>query len=290
MKKITLALLVQIVISSTCIAGGPWTQEKGNGYFKISEWWVIYDQHYNKNGDIIKIPHSKIFNTTIYAEYGITNKLTGILNAVPFSNVQGKIIVRDNMNNYTTEVDEVTAMGNADLGLKYQLMSSENSLPLSATVLFGLPTGDNAAGEQNTLQTGDGAFKVLAQLDAGNSFTLGNINGFGSAHFGYNLRSDDYSDELKFGVDLGLSFFDSKFWLITRINAVESLKNGSRNDDDGTSFIYANNTEYVGLALEGSYLLTDNIGISAEAAGAFRAENVAAAPSYSLGIFYQLKK
>ncbi|WP_367393061.1 hypothetical protein [Lewinella sp. LCG006] len=54
--------------------------------------------------------------------------------------------------------------------------------------------------------------------------------------------------------------------------------------------IFANNTEFSGVALEAAYYIKGRWGVSASFAGAFRGEIIAAAPAYSVGVFCDLNK
>ena len=50
MKKTISFIIILISCSHFLTAGGPWPQPKGKGYFKLSEWWIIFDQHYTDQG------------------------------------------------------------------------------------------------------------------------------------------------------------------------------------------------------------------------------------------------
>ena len=73
-----------------------------------------------------------------------------------------------------------------------------------------------------------------------------------------------------------------------RIIGIESLKNRDTEIEGGN--IFANNIEYISPTLELNYYISPKVGISGAAGGAFRGEIIAAAPSYSLGIFLDLTK
>jgi len=53
--------------------------------------------------------------------------------------------------------------------------------------------------------------------------------------------------------------------------------------------LFANNAEFTSLSLEASYFIKDNFGITAGFAAALRGEIIAAASSYTIVVFYQLK-
>ena len=128
----------------------------------------------------------------------------------------------------------------------------------------------------------------MIQLDGGTGFKLGTLNAYASAFVGFNLRTNGFSEEIRYGAELGVGLLNSKLWLATKLNVVESLKNGDTAET--STSIFANNTEYASFAIEANYYITQRVGVSANFAGAFRGEIIAAAPSYSLGVFYDMSK
>ena len=48
--------------------------------------------------------------------------------------------------------------------------------------------------------------------------------------------------------------------------------------------------KFSGVALEAAYYFNGRWGVSASVAGAFRGEIIAAAPAYSVGVFYDLNR
>ena len=173
MKNIISIIILSIAFSTFSFAGGPWPQPKGKGYFKLSEWWIVFDQHYTDQGLIDPNVTTGIFNTSLYAEYGITNRLTAQFN--------GALLSRNYMNNLRSNTtkellvagEAINRLGDIDVGLKYGLTKQGASLPVSISLILGLPTGTPVAGELNNLQTGDGEFNQILQIDAGKGFKIG---------------------------------------------------------------------------------------------------------------------
>jgi len=233
-------------------------------------------KQYNFDGNIVAAPQEGIFNTSVFAEYGITNKLTGILN-LPFSTASN-----DN--------ESISGIGDVDLGAKYQLNKPGSKYVLAGTLLLGLPLGDDAGGSDGTLQTGDGEFNQMIRLDLSRSFSVGKINTYANIYAGYNNRTNDFSDEFRAGGELGASFLKDRIWLIARLDMVESLQNGDESDpsSDGST-VFANNTEFFAYTYEVAAYITDKIGVSAATGNVFNASLILASPSYSFGVFMDLK-
>ena len=229
-----------------------------------------------------------VFNTAIYAEYGLTDRLTTVVN-VPF-------LSRNYMNNLrsatTNEIivngEAINTIGDIDLGLKFGL--TKGRIPIALTLTLGIPTGETGAGSLNALQTGDGEFNQMLQLDAGGGFNLGKLSAYLSGFVGVNNRTNGYSEELRLGLELGVGIFNQRLWLSGRLNIVESFKNGDTAETVTSTSLFANNSEFTTLGIEGNLYVTKNIGISAGVAGALRGEIIAAAPSYTVGIFYDMNR
>ena len=290
LNKLILTIgFILITISTSLLAGGPWPQPKSKGYFKLSEWWVVFDEHYTDTG--LRDPNTTngVFNTLLYAEYGLSNRLTGIFNGAIFS--------RNYMNNVrsltTGEIvvpgESLNGIGDINIGLKYGLNPS-SSVPISVSLILGLPTGKSSGGSLGALQNGDGEFNQMIQIDVGKGFQIGNSNGYFSIYSGINNRTNEFSEEFHFGGEVGLSFFSSRLWLAGKINVVESFKNGSTAASTTATSIFANNAEFTSITAEANYYLSEKFGLSLSVSTATRGEIIAAAPSYSFGVFADLSK
>lgn len=287
-----LSVFILLYFSTTILyAGGPWPQARGKAYLKLSEWWTVFDQHYTDAGLLDPNVTTGIFNTTFYGEYGVTDRFTTLLNAPLFSRNYVNNLRSVTTGELIQSGDAVNSIGDIDLGFKYGLTKPGSKFPVAATVILGLPTGRSSAGIQDNLQTGDGEFNQILQIETGTSFRLGkNVNSYASAYLGVNNRSNGFSEELRYGLEWGFGLADQRLWLIGRLNTVESFKNGETAATVTSTSIFANNTEFSGVALEAAYYIKGRWGVSASVAGAFRGEIIAAAPAYSVGVFYDLNK
>ena len=128
----------------------------------------------------------------------------------------------------------------------------------------------------------------MLQADIGTGFNIGSANAYISAYAGFNHRSKGFSEEFRYGLEAGIGF-NNKLWVNGRFNAVESFKNGETAATTTSTSIFANNSEFMSLGIEVNYYLTNKIGISAGVATAIRGEIIAAAPSYNVGFFIDIK-
>lgn len=287
-QNILFGILLLTILPSMLSAGGGWPQPKGEAYIKLSEWWTLSDQHYTDAGLIDPNVTLGIFNTSIYAEYGITNRLTGVVYFPFFS----RSLINNTVSSTTGEVlnagDAINSLGDTDISLKYGLTGSQSPIAVSATVLLGIPLGNDLGGKDLNLQTGDGEFNQLFQIDAGSGFQLGGLSAYANVYAGFNNRTSGFSDEIRYGIEAGIALLDSRVWLIGRLNKVDSRENGSLgNTSTGTS-IFSNNAEFTSLGGEISYKINDAFGVSAGIAGAIDGKIILAAPSYTVGVFVNL--
>ena len=287
MKRILIIFSLIIFGNNLAEAGGPWVKNKGALYLKLSEWWTIFDQHYTDNGQIDPNVTTGIFNTNLYAEYGLTDRFTVNLNAT--------LLSRNYMNNLRSATTKelivqgegISTFGDVDLSFKYGITKPGNATPIAISVLLGFPTGTESAGALNNLQTGDGEFNQLLRLDLGRSFSIGSKSAYVALYGGFNNRTNDFSDELRFGLETGVSLAD-KLWVIGRLDNLTSLKNGKTAETITSTSIFANNAEYLSMGLELSYAIKKNFGVAVSAAGALSGSIIAAAPSYSFGFYFDL--
>ena len=279
-SRITFSV-VFLIVAWNAIAGGGWPQPKGKGYFKLSQSFLMSPKYFDGNGNIIELsPSYGYFATSFYGEFGFTDRLTGLI-YMPFFARAVKNELTYNQSGITEPGASLNSFGDTDIAIKYGLLVN-TPIVVSATILFGLPLGDNGENNLNALQTGDGEFNQMLRIDASHSFYPKNV--YASAYVAFNNRTKGFSDEVRFGAEVGLTL--KKFIPILKLNVVQSLYNG-----DGPivqNSIFSNNTEYVSPTLELNYQLTEKVGISGSAGTAFAGKNILASPNWGLGIYMNL--
>lgn len=286
MKKTLLLILLGLVSQITF---GQWSKGKGNGYYKLSAWYLSSDQHYTDTGDIDPNLTRSQFNINIYAEYGITDRLDAVAYVPFFSRVAQNNLLSQTTGEVLTPGESVNAFGDIELGVNYNIFKS-NHWSASAKLLLGLPTGDDNGGSDGSFQTGDGEFNQYISGLIGYSKNLGDIPFYSKSYIGFNNRTQNFSDEFRFGLESGFNLFNKKVWLIGRMDVVKSLKNGSLNaQNNSQGSIFANNIEYVSLGAEASYYITKKFGLSFTFNSAVSGRIIAANPSIAGGIFLDIK-
>ncbi|MCA4894078.1 MAG: hypothetical protein ING84_03625 [Cytophagales bacterium] len=282
MKKHLILILIYFTVASIAIAGGGWPQPKNKGYFKLSQSYILSSRIFDGNGNVIDLtPSYGYFATSFYGEYGFTDRLTGII-YMPFFARATKTELQYNQPGVPTEPGAAfNSFGDTDIAIKYGLLVNK-PIVVSATILFGLPFGDNGATNANALQTGDGEFNQMLRVDASHSFYPKKF--YVSAYAAFNNRTKGFSDEVRFGAEIGWTL--KKFIPILKVSTVHSLFNG----DVGVvqNGVFSNNIEYISPALELNYQLTEKVGISGSMATALAASNILASPNFGLGVYLKL--
>lgn len=290
-NKISGIFLLLLFVSSVSFAGGPWPQKKGKGYFKLSEWWITFDSHFTATGKQDPNVTTGLFNTNAYLEYGFTNRLTGVFNGTLFSRNLMNNLVSGTTGDVLVEGESINSIGDIDLGIKYALTKSSAKIPVSASLILGIPTGTSGGGSQGNLQTGDGEFNQQIQVDAGYGLNLGNhVTSYISTYVGVNNRSKGFSEEFRYGGEIGLGFLNERLWVIGRLYGIKSFKNGDTSADSANTSIFANNTEFFSNAVELNLYLTKKLGVSVGTASATSGRIIAASPSFTVGVFYDFSK
>ncbi len=293
MKKILLVktillISLNLLLVNFAIAGGGWPQPKGKGYFKLSQWWIIADQHYTDVGLVDPNITNGLFNSSFYGEYGITDRLTSVLYFPFFS----RNTINNQVSATTGEVikagEGLNSIGDTDLGFKYGISKPGAKFAISATLRFGLPLGKNSGGTENNLQTGDGEFNQMILIDAGTSFGSHEVPCYANLFVGVNNRTNNFSDEFRFGAELGVGMMQKKLWLIGRLAGIKSFKNGKLASEINSTSIFANNAEVVNIGGEVNYYVDKHFGLSVGLTTPLSGKIIFAAPAYSVGVFYDM--
>lgn len=239
--RAVLFLLLSSILS-TSIAQSGWVRDKGSFYGQLSYTYFGSDQFFNLSGDQLTTNTFFQHTTNLYAEYGLTNRLT-VIGQMP--------LFRVNQFNTTSPA---AGIGDLQLQVKYALL--KGSFPVAIAIAPELPTakGDNFATnkefalERINLPTGDGEFNVWSFLSASHSFDPFPL--YVSAYAGYNVRTQynnkAFRDQIKYGIDLGY-FLTEKIILQANLQAFTTLGDEQLSGD----FIRSDGTQYnsAGLGL-----------------------------------------
>lgn len=272
-----LFIFILYICQFSIVNAQAWTKPKGEGFYKLDYTLIQTNQVFDPGGEVV--PFRTLGNHTFsfYGERGITDKFT-IQAYIPF-------LVR-NVLNETKGAQSGTILepgiahnnfGDVDIAFRYALPFGK--LPVSATLLLGLPTGNST--QDSGLFTGDGEFNQMIKLSTG----FGKTKWWTQFGLGFNNRTEGFSDEIRYDGEFGYKLFNEKLLAMFKLSGIESVNNGT--EGASSTGLFSNNVEYLSPGLEFLYYVKQNYGVSFRAAGAVKGQNVLASPSFSLGIFMQ---
>lgn len=284
MSKYILIIFFSL-IGSSAIAGGGWTHDQGSGYLKLSHWFSISDQHFTTTGAIDPNLTTGVMNTSLYGEYGISDRVEAMLYFPFLSYAFANAEISATSGETLVPGESITSVGDTDIGIKYGLVKNK-SIVLSTYLWLGLPLGNSSGGTLGNLQTGDGEFNQMLGIVASSGGPVNDfLNMFTSLGVEYNNRNLGYSDELRINFELGGILWD-KLILIYKLNNLSSLNNGDTVEENPLGGLFSNNREYLAFTAEVGYNLTNKVGLTANYGGAYSGKLIFANPSYSFGVYY----
>lgn len=274
-KVMWILLVISVVFKGNLFAGG-WPQPKGGYFIKLSEWWIVSDQHFDNSGNVVINTHEfGYYSTALFAEYGFTDRLTGIL-YFPFLNYTYSLPPSQ------TGKLSALAVGDMDIGLKIGL-NSQRPVALSMTLLMGIPVGKARGSITGGLQTGDGEWNQAVILDAGMGLNIANSTGWANLYGGYNLRSAGNANEILYGLEGGIHVSKNKIGIVAKVAGVNAV--GSGDSPANSQSLFSNNREYLSFSPEIIYHFNDNWGLAAGVGTAFSGKNIFANTSFTIGVF-----
>ena len=274
---------ILLILSVTNALAGTWPPGKGKGYIKLAAWWVNFDTYYDFQGNHTSLERTRsIGNISIYSEYGITDKFTGIVYFPFFSKSTIFELKNANTGDIIKEGEALSSVGDINIGLTYNILKKPRTI-FNINLTLGVPLGRDHGGSDGSLQTGDGEFNQLLRFELARSISVHDLHPYFQAYSAFNNRSSGFSDEVQYGVEVGISM--SVFTFITRCYGVTSLKNGNASEDLFINVPAANNTQYLNLAPELNVNFTKRVGVSLSCIKVLTGQNYFTKTAYTLGLF-----
>lgn len=282
-KRIMLTVLT-ITLTSSLIAQGPWTQKKKTGFvqFQTTQPTGTYDGLIVKENSITdrKSINREVLNMDfgIYAQYGITDKLTLITN-IPFKYVATQSKTDSLYHPNLLSKGSLFGLSNFHLGIKYRLI--EKKIKVATSFQANLNTSRSDLDKGLTTGYLSNSFGLFGHVGGSISKRV-----YSFLDLGYNVSTNNYSDFIKVFFELGYKASKSKeFWVILNIDSKESMENGSYlNENLGQTGLYVNDQEWGSYRLKLMYETEKQIGYSFSFPALFSANEVGYTPTMSLGV------
>jgi hypothetical protein len=278
MKKfVTLILLLSI---TQVYSQSPWTQKKGKAYTQVSYTTIANYSALYGNPDIAL--NGSISDNTIqlYAEYGLSDKTSLLIN-LPFKSISHKnISIACVTTPCGTISNEDSGFGNIEIAIKRQLYKKDWILSAQLGVEANTGSFDAASG----IRTGYDAWSFTPLFLAGRSFGNTYVQGF----LGASVRTGNYSSNFKIGGEVGTKAFKN-IWLIGFVDISSSFKNGDvvLPTSNQLTGLYVNDQEYGAMGAKIIAEISKSFGVNAGFGGAFSGNNVAKRAALTFGVYHK---
>ena len=290
MKSIKLIILVLLLTCSySAVTQQAWTHNKGEGYFQVGSSYLNYSQLHLGNFEISKLPRpvTEIIVSS-YNEFGITHKLTGIIN-VPFHFVSVGDFDTISYSYLVFDKGSLSALGNVSTALLYNLFNKNGNV-LSTKLNAGFNTSSR---QENTgLSSGYNSFILEASFLAGR----GTNTYFTSGEVSTVISPNNFLSRIIVNFQIGKKFLKSKklnliFAIATNTYLSDISKSNALTIVKARDFtgLYHPKQGYYAVNLKIGYEFNKLWSIWGSAAGG-EATNIGAGINYALVIGYKLKK
>lgn len=239
-------------------AGGGWTRPAGHGYAKVGLSLANTTRYHPLAGGTISTAQFRQQVYSLYAEYGLTNRLEATLNFPFFRRAT------------FPDTSPGQGVGDPEFGLRYGVLTGK--WPLAVQVAAQAPLGDpNRRGiYQNDptnfvfLPTGNGQWNIWTR--AALSHTLGTLPAFVTLEASYNFRTGGFTNQYSFGAQAGYKFFD-KLWLTANVRTLANVR--PPNPAKLANIGLGEGVAYSAASLGASYAVTKHFAATADVAAGF---------------------
>lgn len=181
------AVALAALLAPAAAPAGPWNQAPGRFYLKLGANHLRATELATPAGEVVPIPAYVKDEATLYAEYGVSRRLTAVLDLIAYrgSEIEG--------------FDSAGGVGDLRLGLQWQL-GRRGSWVFAVRGTLQAPTGDETKGD-GLLPTGSGVWEGDVVASAGISLWRG--RGWAQAALGPQVRGGGLRDGLVYEAQLG---------------------------------------------------------------------------------------
>lgn len=280
MKKL-IYITLSICFSINCFAGGGWINPKGEGYFQLGQQFLRSNRLFDGNGNKLPITTIGTYSSNFYGELGLGKRFE-MNTYIPF-------FIRNTLNEVVEKTTReqihegraVNSFGDMNISLKYGLLQGKPFV-LSSSLLLGLPVGNLDKTSNLPMPTGDGEFNQMLLVESGYSYS----HFYGILGLGFNNRTKNFSDEIRYHGEIG--YKKKRLLVSVKLFGVNSLYNGA--NISNASGLFSNNISYLTFGPQVAYYVHKKVGVLGNMLTGSKGKNILGAPSYTLGVFLEIKK
>lgn len=271
---LALCITLSMMINSTTLFAGAWTQDKGGSYHRMAMNYYFADKEFDSNGNSKSMASDgefRDFNLNYYVEYGILDNLTAIA-SLYYKDLEKE----DHHFKY-----ESSGTGDFDLGMRYRLHSS-NAGVVSIQGLLKVP---ELYDEDDPLPLGNGQYDYEVRMLYGRPlWPL--LPAYINIEAGYRLRAEKPSDEFRYLLEIG-SDIGSQCYTRLKLDWTIAAENG-----DDTMYSYGNPTnrlEYdlTKIDLTAGWRMSPTLGLEMGYTYPLSGESTADGETFTLAVTFQ---
>jgi hypothetical protein len=249
----------------------------GAGWLRLGQQVIGSNAFFDSNEDIVPIRTNMLYTSSLSGEYGLSDRFSVTVNFHFFV----RTTINNIQYNQSGEIEQgraLNSIGDSEIGLRARLFNVSNLTALGF-VKLGLPLGTKSTiGTDSDLQTGDGEFNQLAGLQL--LLAVANEKLFISGYCALNNRTENYSDEIRFG--FSANYYSDKFTVMAKFNVLETLFNDTA--PVSLNGIFSNHREFVSPGVEVMFRPFPCIGIFTSVDFYPSGRNTLAATDFSTGL------
>jgi hypothetical protein len=250
------------------VAGaGPWNRQKGGFYAKAGYDHLRAQQLATPAGEVVSIPAFSKDEGTLYAEYGVSDRLTAVLDLIAYRR---------------SELDafgSAGGVGDVRLGLQWQV-ASRGRWVFALRGLIQAPTGDETKGD-GLLPTGSGAWE--GEIVAGAGVSLWGGRGWAQAGIGPQFRGAGLRDGIVYDAQVG-----GRVWgRVLLLLSVRGVQPWSTEPGDASTISpagFGDGVTYLAFGPGVIVELARGVALQLDVDGATNVRNIAKGPTVRLGL------
>lgn len=271
----TISLLVFLVVCATpLLAGGAWIRMPNSWYAKLNATTLSSNVFYTIAGRRLETSDFSTQTIQLYGEYGIISNLQGVVDIPVFKRAA-----------FTTS-EASYGPGDAAIELRYGVLTG--NYPVAVGIGVELPTGDKQKLTASTIEpgafinlpTGDGEFNTWLRGYA--SHSLYPLPAYVSLDAGYNLRTQEFSNQYAVGIQGGYKFLDA-VWLTVGVRRLATA--GTPNPALLSAIGIGEGVEYTSYSIGAAWELAQHYSLTFDYLSAFGGiRNIYSGSNISIGI------
>ncbi len=256
-----------LTLSALPAGAGPWNRPKGGYYLKTGYNYLNAPDLATPAGEVVSIPAYTKHEGTLYLEYGLTPRLTAVLDSLTYRSSS------------IEDFDSASGVGDTRVALQWQLPGS-GSFVFALRGALQFPTGDETKG-LTLLPTGSGVYEGEVVLGAGVSLWGG--RGWAQAGIGPQIRGGGLRDGFVYEAQLGRRVL-SRVMLMLNLRGVQPWDTSPGDASTVSASGFGDGVTYLAYGPALIVELGRGVALQFDVDGATHVRNIAKGVTYRFGL------